>query len=1025
MKPILLFAALLCSASLSAQTSYFAPLSGHQEVPSASTPAEGSVQLTLSGTSLRVNGSVDGLTSPVDLSIQGGAHIHLGYTGSNGPIKLPLEISEGTRQEDSPYYDAVFTNRVYILTESLADSLAEAMDNGSAYVNVHTLTFPMGETRGQILRDRANVVEIWDAMLYGDQQNPAVTSDGIGGIVIEQTDSDSIYVSGSFTLDYPLEPVGGTGAHLHLGLVGQNGPVKVALNPTMSEDGLTGTFLRSGNALVLPADVVDPLAKHNIYVNIHSAVYPGGEIRGQVVSLASNAYFSYVSDNEPTATPNAAASMRMIVEKIFGEDAIAISGSYAGYGETELEGLTPYLLLRNVRVQGSGLQVTSLPEFRDADNTGGTIPYTFFEANDQARLGLYERIQTAGGFINSAGAVRYGSTFYHECKRAFYSPFTASQTVPDVASLGSGEFVTEYYTNRIEVTGRIDDLSGPVDTSVAGGLHIHDGMVGRSGPIVTPISFIQSGNSALVLPTRNVISILPDTARMMVERGLYYNVHTAQYPMGELRGQIVPRANTYFHSVIASGQTVPATGPAEARGAVLVEAFGESAIATGTFDQVYGGFDPNVAGGAHLHTAIAGRSGGIRQGLVSQAAVGDTSGTFMAIDNEFALTPGLLDTMLARGVYVNIHSQARPSGELRGQLTPLTQTVAHAKLSTDVTKPYTRSAGMGHLAVEVYRAAGDSSALVVTGSWDSLATAVDTSVAGGAHFHGNTVAQTGGILFPLLFETSGDSTSATLFAPANTLAVSDSLVTVMQAGDVYANIHTFDAPSGAIRGQVLRSLNQYPSASAGFSFPGDGSAVNLNDGDSTDVATIDWANSTDPDAEQDVAYIWQLYTDTTAMPVLQTEVSDSSGVSFTFGQLDSLLASLGVDSGAVTTVYHRAVTTDGSLLTPTALAAVDLQRVGDDIVATNDLPAASARLLTNLIPAGGDLQLEVRDLPLGKLRYRIVSTTGQELTAATLNFSGGSQRFTISGTPGAAGLYVLQVADARGRSRSWLFSNVR
>lgn len=78
-----------------------------------------------------------------------------------------------------------------------------------------------------------------------------------------------------------------TAAHLHLGQVGSNGPVVldlggsilggVAVRGAFDATGLTGPL--AGGAFL---DLVNQAAAGNVYVNIHTAAYPDGEIRGQL-----------------------------------------------------------------------------------------------------------------------------------------------------------------------------------------------------------------------------------------------------------------------------------------------------------------------------------------------------------------------------------------------------------------------------------------------------------------------------------------------------------------------------------------------------------------------------------------------------------------------------------------------------------------------------------------------------------------------------------------------------------------------
>lgn len=82
-----------------------------------------------------------------------------------------------------------------------------------------------------------------------------------------------------------------TGAHLHLGQPGANGDVVVDLlrgsdkSPTEQGIMITGSINDAGLTGPLEGKSIDILIdamKEDVYINLHTAVYPDGEIRGQV-----------------------------------------------------------------------------------------------------------------------------------------------------------------------------------------------------------------------------------------------------------------------------------------------------------------------------------------------------------------------------------------------------------------------------------------------------------------------------------------------------------------------------------------------------------------------------------------------------------------------------------------------------------------------------------------------------------------------------------------------------------------------
>ncbi len=81
----------------------------------------------------------------------------------------------------------------------------------------------------------------------------------------------------TITVNYSGLSSGLAAAHLHAGATGSNGPVIVNLAPTTGAT--SGTI--SGTFPVMAADEAGLLAG-DVYINLHTPVNPGGELRGQL-----------------------------------------------------------------------------------------------------------------------------------------------------------------------------------------------------------------------------------------------------------------------------------------------------------------------------------------------------------------------------------------------------------------------------------------------------------------------------------------------------------------------------------------------------------------------------------------------------------------------------------------------------------------------------------------------------------------------------------------------------------------------
>jgi len=230
----------------------FGVLSGAQETPATASTATGYASLAVNGITGAVSGTV--VTSGVTGT---GAHIHEGATGASGPILIPLTDAGG----------GVWTVPA---GSSLTAAQLTSWQNGALYVNVHSAANPGGEIRGQLnLGAPLSVATV----LSGANEVPAnpSTATGSGRIGLNPV---TLELCGGIT----TTGLTGTGAHIHDGAVGASGPIVVPL----TNAGGGAWTVPPGSRLT--GDKLASWIAGSLYVNVHSAAYPGGEIRGQLAS---------------------------------------------------------------------------------------------------------------------------------------------------------------------------------------------------------------------------------------------------------------------------------------------------------------------------------------------------------------------------------------------------------------------------------------------------------------------------------------------------------------------------------------------------------------------------------------------------------------------------------------------------------------------------------------------------------------------------------------------------------------------
>ena len=231
-------------------------LAGANENPAVTTAATGRGAVVVDPNTRVISGGMtfSGLTPS-----SGGHHIHQAPAGNptaNGPVIIPLVLSADARSAMVPG-GVVLTDAQYA-----------ALVAGELYFNVHTAANAGGEIRGQI---NARGVTAAIASMSGAQEVPAnsSTASGRGTLVFDPATLELIVAYDTHTV------TGATVSHIHTGLPGAVGPANVV---TFSASGASMFVAPAGRSLT-PQNVID-LRAGNLYFNVHSATYPGGEVRG-------------------------------------------------------------------------------------------------------------------------------------------------------------------------------------------------------------------------------------------------------------------------------------------------------------------------------------------------------------------------------------------------------------------------------------------------------------------------------------------------------------------------------------------------------------------------------------------------------------------------------------------------------------------------------------------------------------------------------------------------------------------------
>ncbi|PRO72007.1 hypothetical protein C6Y40_18975 [Alteromonas alba] len=723
--------------TFSASTTIEIDLTGKQQVPANMSEQMASATIELDETLGLMRASVD--VSNVE-GVQA-IHIHDGDIGRNGEVAF--EFSEGS------------TAGTYTLDEtSVSSELIADLLEGEWYINVHTNTFEDGELRGQIVTDDMAVVTF---MLDGKQEVPAVTTlaDGYGYALVS---------TATYDLDLVIytEDVEATAAHIHTGRVGNNGDVLVALEQSMED---TSMWMTPEDTMI-NEDIFAVLASGGHYVNVHSDAFPNGEIRGQILT-----------DNFALATFDLSGEQEVPVvdTTAYGSGyALIDTSSYALELTVITEGVDNATAahIHTGRVGMNGDVLVTLEQ--SADDMGKWVTPDDL-AIDAATFdvlasgGHYVNVHTP---VNGSGELR-GQILTSNFALATFG-LSGDQQVPvaSTSAMGNGYALVNTSTYDLEL---VIDTTG-VDNATAA--HIHTGGIGTNGDVLVALEQSMSDPGMWMTPADTAINA--DILAVLAGGGHYVNVHTPAFPDGEIRGQIVTPQYVIATFGLSGAQEVPAvTTMASGNGYALVNSL------TYDLDLVVHTNGVDDATAAHIHTGRVGMNGDV---LVALEQSADDAGMWMTADDAM-LTPAIFEVLASGGHYVNVHTPANPSGELRGQILTDNFVMVAFGLSGDQETHAVTTA-----------ATGSGYALVNTDDFSLELQVVTSGVADATAAHIHTGAA--GIDGPVLLGLEQDTDDVNRWmAPANAM-LDAAIFSVLAAGGHYVNVHTPAYPNGELRGQI-------------------------------------------------------------------------------------------------------------------------------------------------------------------------------------------------------------------------------
>ncbi|MEC9262827.1 MAG: CHRD domain-containing protein, partial [Pseudomonadota bacterium] len=362
--------------------------------------------------------------------------------------------------------------------------------------------------------------------------------------------------------------------------------------------------------------------------------------------------------------------------------------------------------------------------------------------------------------------------------------FSASTTI-EIDLTGKQQVPANMSAQMASATVELDETLGlmraSVDVSNVEGvqaIHIHDGDIGRNGEV----AFEFTEGSTAGTYTLDETSVSSELITDLLEGEWYINVHTDTFEDGELRGQIVTDDMAVVTFMLDGNQEVPAV-------TTLADGYGYALVSTATYDLDLVIYTEDVgATAAHIHTGRVGNNGDVLVAL--EQSMEDTS--MWMTPEDTMINEEIFAVLASGGHYVNVHSDAFPNGEIRGQI--LTDNFALATFALS---------GKQEVPVVDTAAYGSGYALVDTSSYALELTVVTEGVddATAAHIHTGRVGMNGDVLVAL--EQSADDMGK--WVTPDDLAIDAATFEVLASGGHYVNVHTPANGSGELRGQILTS----------------------------------------------------------------------------------------------------------------------------------------------------------------------------------------------------------------------------
>jgi hypothetical protein len=487
---------------------------------------------------------------------------------------------------------------------------------------------------------------LFTASMDGAQAIPAVSTSakGIGSFMLNKA-RNAIAVNISFAMLSGAP----TNVSIYQGAEGTNGTLFLDLTPFLVGNRLATT--------ITATNVTANLAKYfngDFYVLVKTANNPAGEIRGQI-KLETD--LNFVADLSGMET-----IPMIMVSGAYGLGSFGMSMDQSQIDfKVICQGLTGAITGAKLYWGTTGMvgeEVADLSSFINGNVITGNIIPTQSMFNNLLLGEIYLNITTAA---NPSGELR--SQLINYKGLTFGGLADGGQMVPPIETTGQAvcviRFSPDLTTMYYDIV--VDGIPSSIDYS-----HLHIATFGQPyDSSSVQVDFTASINGNRIQGTKTNISNV-NKDRLLTSK-LALLIHTADYPQGEIRAQVVRYAREGFTVNLEGQQVVPAVASAAyGSGIVSISRDGENAH----YNWLVGDLSAAPTD-SHFKNNVAGQNGSVLYHMGSVMNVVGNNASANGFWKSTDTTPflGIHSAQFsADSVYLDVQNSAFPQGEIRGQV---------------------------------------------------------------------------------------------------------------------------------------------------------------------------------------------------------------------------------------------------------------------------------------------------------------------------------------------------------------------